>query len=159
MLSLIFGTRRTPNKYSFIIVDLFKGLHIGTRLGKCVFALSVCNFFYWLWVISPPGAGGGGEGVGLCETLFCEPLWELSSRHNISCHHATLVDVQATFPSLTLVVGIKGEENGSLLLPPSLLHVRLSGLCYISSLQLHGVGKWYSHLCFPGKGTKPLRVK
>lgn len=133
----------------------------GQGLGS-VYFLSLClyNFFYWLWLFSPPGAGGGGEGVGLCETLFSEPLWELSSQHNISCHHATLVDVQATCPSLTPVVGIKGEENGSLLLPPSLLHVRLSGLCYISLLQqLHGVGKWYSHLCFPGKGTKPIRVK
>lgn len=42
MLSLISGTGRTPNKYSFFIVDMFKGLHTGTRLGNCVFPLCLC---------------------------------------------------------------------------------------------------------------------
>lgn len=55
--------------------------------------------------------------------LLPEPLWRVGSQQGVSCHHATLLDVQASFPSPTLlpfpppaVRGMEGEENGCLLL-------------------------------------------
>lgn len=99
-----------------LLLICFRDSTLRQGLGSVCF-LSPCDLFYWPWVFSPPRAGGGGKQIGLCETLLCEPLWELSSQHNISCHHATLMDVQAAFPSQTPVTRVKGEEKGCLLLP------------------------------------------
>lgn len=72
---------------------------------------------------------------GLCKTSFLSPSGDW-----ILCYHATLMDVQAAFPSRTPVTGVKGEENGYSFLPTCSVP---GSMVYVLSQQLHGVDKWY----------------
>lgn len=53
--------------------------------------------FYWPGLFPSQSWGEGWS--GLCKPLLPKPLWGLGFRQGVSCHHATLTEVQAMFPS------------------------------------------------------------
>lgn len=131
MLSMISGPGRIPNKHALTsIVNLLKGLQVQTRLGRCVF--STCHLLTGLGVF-PSQSWGGREGKGSSFVKLPIPSGDW-----VLCHHATLMDVLAAFPSYTPVAGVRERRIAARYCSPALCQALWSVFYLITSTTPRG---------------------